>query len=254
MTLLELEELLHARRFSAVLVARPEGVQLAQTLRQTCRIANFTGENISARPDWVIQRGNFTSSRSYFSNIPKDAFSVKEGYAQGLYIGAANLIVDQLERPTILVATPYIRMLDEVVSKLADASPTELEYLTPSMGGAFSFFHDRTFTWIDATRISVADDQDPGVSLVSLSGRHPLRSALRMDLEGTIGPAHSIRLTTSAAPNPTHVHVDRYGNFNWYLRDAAHMRNPVEAISLMSDAKLFKTTTTLPTRMRLKDG
>lgn len=247
------DELLRARRFSAVILVLPEGTALNSAYREVSRATTFEGTAIDAHTSWHVRQGTFTARRSYFRSQPKEAFALDDGYEQALFVATSTLNVRGIPRTVALLAAPYIRMLEEFVSKLDNAVPYELQFVTVNMEETFKFFHDRSFDWMQATRITVADNKDQGVSLVAMSGRHPLRSALRLDLEKKLGPAHAIRLNSHIAKYATQVHADKFGNFHWHLRDRAHLPNPLAALAVLGQANVLQQSSQMPTRMRLEE-
>ncbi|MFZ2526224.1 MAG: hypothetical protein WAX14_01025 [Rhodococcus sp. (in: high G+C Gram-positive bacteria)] len=179
-----------------------------------------SGESLGvSRVDaWSVAKVTVESPRNYFTQLPDNAVATQDGFVQELYAAFRHVETGGRTVPILVLVAPYVRLLNRILTQFTlNVGAPAVQYCTPVMEEVFGLFESTSFEWMDATRISVKDDSEPALDLVSLTGRNPLRSNLRRELLG-LGPAYSIRLSVRLGASATNFHMDRFGNSWWYHR------------------------------------
>jgi hypothetical protein len=247
---MDLDQVLEGRRFSSVAIVHPS-LSAFDTLPSGLKASKeFQVETSFRVGQWHVDKVQFTADRNYFRTVPSNDLSVTGGYRQDLYLAQGQLKVAGMATAALFVLAPYVKLLDSFVRMLQSRLGTpSVAYVVADMNDAFEHFEARVYDWLLVTRISVRDDQEPGLDLVSLTGRNPLRSNLREELK-RVGPAYSMRFATAVTGFPTNVHVDRFGNYWWYQRNEDAIVNSMAVIDELSACGLLQIVHTLPTRRR----
>ncbi|MET4167308.1 hypothetical protein ABID74_003235 [Gordonia terrae] len=230
----DFEQILYSRRFSAVAFTHPEVAQWStleplQEILETSRSFPVA----SAPEGWLASRIAVRSPRNYFTSVNDTSLATDQGYVQEVYVAIYKYRVpsESVERSAILLMAPYVRLLNRLVTRLKRMlDPAHLVYLTPDLDEVFSRFERTSIVGMRATRISVKDESEPTIELVSLTGRNPLKSNLRAELR-RVGPAYSIRIDVHSPPHETTVHLDRFGNCWWYHRSESDLTGPLSLFS-----------------------
>jgi hypothetical protein len=224
------DEVLYGRRYAAVALTHP-GMDTWGSEESAVRLLP-SGESLGAQRvgAWSLAKVTVEIPRNYFTKLPDDVVATKSGFVQELYVAFRKVEIWGKVVPVLVLVSPYVRLLNRVLTQFArNIGAPPVEYLTPDLEEVFGLFESTSFDWMDATRISVKDDAEAALDLVSLTGRNPLRSNLRRDLLD-VGPAYSIRLSIRLDGVITNLHLDRFGNFWWYHRSDADLAAPLSVI------------------------
>lgn len=235
-------DLFRGRRFAAVIVDISAG-QLAGDVNG---LAWIDGEQQSdtITNGWRVRRVSANFPYTYFPSIPRERFSSSDAYRQDFYLA------ERVTPPGVaLVISPYVRLLNRILSRLNGfmGRDSRLEFVVPDLDDVFLRFERAGYDFMDATRISVKDKNEPTLDVVSLSGKNPLKSNLRQELR-KVGPAYSVRMSVSTVHREVNVHLDRFGNFSWYQRDEDDLLAPIRAVDGLLRTVQVTSTTSLPTK------
>lgn len=222
---------LGSRRYSAVALTHPNLRSTDDIQRLAMKLPGgiVRGEYVVGSS--VVLRVAFDSPRNHFTSFEAPAVASAKGFTQELFLARVELPGKPQPTVAALVIAPYVRLLNRYVTAMSSALEfPRPAFLVADMDRVFEFFEVTRYKWMDATRVSVKDEREPTLDLVSLSGRNPLKSNLREELR-RVGPAYAVRLEVRRTLPRTNVNADRFGNFWWYTRDWRDVVNPLAAIA-----------------------
>lgn len=245
-----------ARRYTCVALHHPK-------LRSIGNFADSLGSSIGERMSvvsetlWAVERLDYLTTRSYYP--PPAASSEVEPsrtreIPHALYVGTAILPISSEPRLVTLVASPYVRLLDAVLTGLnAAMSPPSLTFVRFDMRRLYQHFESSPGDTLRATRVSVRVTGEAGLELVSLSGRNPLRSELRHAIQEVAEP-YGVRLDVGRpGRRASRVHLDRHGNIWWYLNEEQEVKFPLLILAALGQEGFFQSTRVCPLRRRTDD-
>ncbi len=144
-------------------------------------------------------------------------------------------------RPTLLFASPHIRVVGAWATFLSEAVENPRpQYATPRLD---PLFHDlgTSSAAYKATQITLQIPSNVDVEKVSLTGKSPLISSLRASLAPVTRP-YAVRLEMPRVGRPLRFHMDRHGNFWWHqANDEAFGLAAAALASLGRDGYLAQT-------------
>lgn len=238
----DFEQILYSRRFSAIAFTHPD-VHGWHDLEPLKRVME-TSRSFPIDPTphgWLASRIAVRSPRNYFTSVSDSSLVTEEGYVQEVYVAIYKYqdSAEAVTRTAVLLMAPYVRLLNRLITRVARLlDPAHLAFLTPDLDEVFTHFERSTINGLRATRISVKDESEPTIELVSLTGRNPLKSNLRAELR-RVGPAYSIRISVDSTSENTTVHLDRFGNCWWYHRSERDLAGPLSLFSeLLSTVRI----------------
>lgn len=247
---------LESRRFSGLILSHVDWTTQDKALEAATTVPRIEASRHIEIADWIGRRVSYVASKNYFPKhmVADDVVASGDGFIQELYVAASSLVRDGVEEPCLLIWAPYVRLMNSFLRDLTRhvGRPTPA-YAIPRMQHLFQHFHDKSYPAMHVTRISVVDFGEPSVELVSLSGRQPLRSSLRLALKDTLPYAVRIELTSGEAA-ATNLHMDRYGNFWWYQRAESSAERVLNLLTVLSSEGLFSSTREIPTKRTSDDG
>lgn len=240
------------RRYSGIVFSHPQ-VQSCRDLSTVMK--GVIKREVQLRPsfgDWELQRSAYLHDRSVY---PAHLTSPSEreedgGYRHDFYIGsrAASRV---LGGRVLLVASPYVRLLDSFFSALLDRLPAPTpQFLAPRLPEVFEYLAKNPEP-LRASRVTVQMDGQVGLELVSLVGRSPLQSDLNRAIS-TIASPYSVRVDFEGPKGTSRVAIDRHGNYWWYLAAAQLMENVGGVLDCLLERKLLRSRRVVPLR-RLSD-
>lgn len=206
---------------------------------------------------WKISQVAFKSTRNFYNTGVVDPQELKyeDGYLHEVFSAVTKVATSIGESHTIaVVMSPYSRLVPRFVERVMQGSADrDLTYYRLDMGRAFRFFATKNVRNMTPIRISFSDKREPGLDLVSLSGRNPVRSNLFKELE-EIGPPYGIKMACEFMPNEsTNLHADKHGNYWWYQNSGdGPFANVLGAISSLLEVGLLAKTKDQPTLLRMK--
>jgi len=230
-----------ARRYSAVLIAADDTLTSRATLVALGCPARQIKKVDVASSDWAFVAGRVEADTNY-SRAIRSAVGSEGTYSHRVYAAEGQIGGN----PYLLVASPYVRLLGDCITRIDRSRNQAVVYLKPSMDRLFGFFESMRPSELSATRITVLMEGDVGLELVSLSGRNPLRSDLRHALLEVASP-YSIRVKgTYIDRRGMNLHADRHGNFWFHLGSEAALVNVAAFLSAGSQHGDLRATTNSP--------
>lgn len=233
------------RRFSSILIVHPHlksPEDLVEMMRGRLRL---DPQVKAGGPDWAVTRAKYFAARSHYpaSVIPPESIEEHSGYAHEIYLGSISATAGP---GFVLIASPYVRLLQQLVGYLARSRPEPaLQYLAVDMRRTYAELQQDQAR-IAVTRVTLQMLNQPGLELVALTGRNPLNSELHASIEQVTAP-YAVRVeVTGTSGDKSRVNVDRHGNVWWYQTDETRLEAPLGLIEALANANAFHLTRSLP--------
>lgn len=233
------------RRFSSVLLVHP-------ALNEPNSIELLLGRSLTflagcdvGSETWSAHRSEYVSDRNFYPDSVGDPSLRKRdhGYAHQVYVGWTRL--PSLDANAVLLASPYVRLLQRMVRDLAGrVSGPALQFLSMDMPSIYRSFARRDAGLV-ATKVTLQMLSQPGLELVSLTGRNPLDSELHEQIKDVAAP-YALRAEVNLGDHKARVNVDRHGNIWWYQTDEAKLGTVLSLVSRIAAIDSLKLTRTLP--------
>lgn len=232
------------RRYTALLVQHP-GLQRMADLRRvlgtTQTLAKLSG---SPRP-WKAERSEVLAPRNLYPTHRREdeARQSADGrHGHDVYLAMREGDGDGCFG---LVASPYTQLLKRMATVLRQGldGPAP-RYLAVSMRTVYAALAQGPAGLV-ATKVTMQMLNEPGLELVSLSGRNPLNSNLHAAIEHVASP-YSIRTEVVGSVNRCRVNADRHGNLWWYQADESRFPRALEFIECLRDWSALNPVRSLP--------
>jgi hypothetical protein len=203
------------RRFSAVVLHHPDLVNHS-ALRRLLGAAVASSQSLG-RPasGWNVTRFEYLWNRSLYPDtvVRPDDQQRQGGYAHDVY--AAYAPARDNQPAAVLLASPYVRLLSSINTTLRRAlNPPALQYGALDMDGVYRYLSS-VENGTPARRVTLQILNEPGLELVSLSGKNPLHSELHAALARVAAP-YAVRVEAEDHGENCRVNLDRHGNVWWY--------------------------------------
>jgi hypothetical protein len=222
------------RRYSAVLFHHPQvttfqdlKAALPRSVGKTSELKGFSSSN------WNVQRFEYLFSRSLYPAhlLNPETRKRRNGYAHDVYF-AIQTRRGAKHTNNVMIASPYVRLLEAMFGELRRALPApSLLFSSVNMPLVFENFI-RGEVEMTAVKVTLQMLNEKTLSLVSLSGRNPLRSDLHRAISDVAAP-YSLRSSIEDGSSPSRVEVDRHGNIWWYQIDESRIRGALSLIDAM---------------------
>lgn len=237
------------RRYSALCMV---GVTIDGLLEATDRLL------IDVKPfepgevpsEWEIFTAEALADSNLYPSHRVDPTEIRtrDGYRHRIVVGEARLPIGDKEQDCLLLSVPYTSLLWDVVHS---ASIPKARYCSIEMDRLYQWFTRHEGHGMRAGRISVQMDADTGVEMVSLIGRHPLRSDLRQAIRRVASP-YAIRLDVEDLQGRVRLNADRHGNLHWYLTELGRISAPLRGLSEIARSEALIETTSVPLSLKGK--
>ena len=242
------DRIFERRRYWAVLIQH-------SSLQGLADLRKFVGFRIGeshrvALPKcgWRATRFEYLANHSHYPVHRYDPSRNRDGgYAHDFYIAARSRLNGDNAGSPLLIGSPYIRLLDQLMGELRRRLPGEApQFSSFSMQETYQAFQ-AGIPEMAATRVTLEILNEPGelVELVSLSGKNPLRSDLH-DAINKVAAPYSLRAEVQSDSGRSRVSVDRHGNFWWYLAGEDRLSNTLRLVDTLEALRVTKMTRSLP--------
>lgn len=233
------------RRFSSVLLVHPN-------LTDSKATVDYLQGSLSALADckiqddeWTANRCEYVSGRNYYPDSVGDPEARKRdhGYAHQVYVASRRLAPSQTNM--VLLASPYVRLLQRMVTDISRRLPAPgLQFYSLDMTGIYRAFEGR-HVGLTATKVTLQMLSQPGLELVSLTGRNPLDSELHDQIKNVAAP-YALRTEVILGDHKARVNIDRHGNIWWFQTDEAKIGIVLSLISRLASINSLRMTRTMP--------
>jgi hypothetical protein len=232
------------RRYTALLVQHPRIRRLADLRRilgTTQTLAKLSG---SPRP-WRAERCEVLAPRNLYPSHRRedDARRTDNGWhGHDVYLAVREGDGDACFG---LIASPYTQLLKRMATALRDGldGPAP-RYLAVNMRTVYAALAEGA-SGLLATKVTMQMLNEPGLELVSLSGRNPLNSNLHAAIEHVASP-YSIRTEVVGSDNQCRVNADRHGNLWWYQAEESRFPRALDFIEHLRDWSALNPVRNLP--------
>jgi hypothetical protein len=235
------------RRYSAVVFQHPSVKGLAEIKGAIApSIGRASNLKSIGQGRWEVDRFEYLLDRSLYPKHLLDPESRKRrnGYAHDLYC-AVPIRKSTTGPAPILIASPYVRLLDTLFRNLRRSLPPPApQFLSVDMPKVYEKFIAGE-TAMTAIKVTLQMLSEKTLSLVSMSGRNPLRSDLHQAIIRVAAP-YSLRSLIVDEKGPCRVDVDRHGNFWWYQSDESTIRGALSFIDVLQSWNSLVPVRSLP--------
>jgi hypothetical protein len=233
------------RRFSSLLIAHPE-LRTSDSLLKRLGASLVALDSVEAdRSGWGLRRCEYVAPKNLYpeSLVSDSSTERSNGFAHQVYVGAAHL--SSLSQTVLVLASPYVRLLQRMVREATrqDSGPAA-QFVTLHMPTVYEEL-ERGVPGFAATRVTLQMLNQPGLSLVSLTGRNPLDSELHSQIKSVAAP-YSVRTEVSQDDQHVRVNVDRHGNLWWYQTDEGKADLALSLVNLLDEVGATRLSRTLP--------
>lgn len=233
------------RRFTSILIVHPE-------IREPATLAALIGARIepvaaseAAGTPLGVERVEYVTQTNYYPDSVGDKEERRQpgGYPHQLYVARVRAGVSGVD--AVMLASPYVRLLHRIVNELGRRiRGPALQFITLDMPAIYRAFARHTEGLV-ATKVTLQMLSQPGLELVSLTGRNPLDSELHEQIKEVAAP-YALRAEVFAGEQRVRVNVDRHGNLWWYQTDEAKLAGVLKLIGLLSNIDSMRVSRTIP--------
>lgn len=238
------------RRYSAALIQH-SSIGDFPALRSSLSNLVAKPKRLNSNDDfWTAFRAQYLLDRNLYPEhlVDRRRSAAQDRHPHDLYLGFRDLGRGG-GGPTLLLASPYVRLLSTVTSALAANAPSPgVRFLKVDMSAVYAAMMTRS-EHFRATRVTLQVLNEPELELVSLAGRNPLNSKLHAALTSVAAP-YAVRSEIVGNQGRCRVNVDRHGNLWWYQPHERHFTLPLLFIDAMASWSALTSTRSMPLRRR----
>lgn len=232
------------RRFSSLMIYHP-ALESHGALRLTLgrSIAAATALEFGGGM-WPSYRSEYVVHQNYYPAHVVDANLQRreDGFAHDIYVAEGSLLSGT---KVLLLASPYVRLLQRLVGELdRRVGAPAIRYLNLDMPSIYKAF-EKGSPGMTATKVTLQMLNEPGLELVSLTGRNPLNSDLHASLKEVAAP-YALRTEVTIGEDRARVNLDRHGNLWWYQTDESKFRMTLMMLATLAELNALKTTLHMP--------
>lgn len=240
------------RRYSGVVVSHQSLDSLEALMAKFHRIARAPGKPIFEDADMTAVQAEWHHAENLYPYGSTLRRSTEAEGTEGLFRHRCLLAEistgDRRKPPVFVFASPHVRVVGGWCDVLGEALENpRLRFAAPRLD---NLFHDlgKSLTQYRATQITLQLPSDVDVEKVALTGKSPLISSLRANLEPVTRP-YAVRLEFQReGTRPLRVHLDRHGNYWWHQADNDAFAVAARAFASLDSDAYFEWTHDPPDR------